>query len=75
MSAFVMVRGGFFLLIGLLLVADYFLLSIPWWVYLALSLLFLFLIVAGSSIMSMNFFAKSHTVLSGGERAIALTFD
>lgn len=75
MSTFVKVRGGFLLLMALLLLADLFLFSIPWWLYLAPSLLFVILIVAGSAIMSMNLFAKSHTKLPESERAIALTFD
>ena len=75
MSTFQLVRNGFVLLMLVLACADYFWLEVPFLLYLALSLLFLLLIVAGSSIMSLNFFTTAYTRLDGQGKGIALTFD
>ncbi|AHM59733.1 polysaccharide deacetylase [Flammeovirgaceae bacterium 311] len=68
-----MVRNSFLLLMFLLLLADYFFLDLSLWAYLALTLLYILLVVAGSSSMSLNFFTRSYT--SGKGNTIALTFD
>ncbi|WP_224995977.1 polysaccharide deacetylase family protein [Cesiribacter sp. SM1] len=73
MTAFVVARNSYLLLMLLLAVADYFFLSLSPWVYLALTLLYILLVVAGSSVMSLNFFTRSYT--RGRGNTIALTFD
>lgn len=75
MSAFQIARTAYLGAMGALLLVDYFLLNIPLWMYLALSLLLLLAIVAGSSIMSLQFFAPTFTRLPATEKMIALTFD
>jgi peptidoglycan/xylan/chitin deacetylase (PgdA/CDA1 family) len=75
MPAFVIVRAAFIILLLLLGIADYFFLHVPWFFYLLPTVFFIALLVAGTTKMSMNYFAKTYSTLQKKENAIALTFD
>lgn len=75
MQTFLIARNSYLLLMLALGLADYFWLKVPVLVYLAPSLLFLLLVIVGSSVMSLNFFTTSCTRLDDKEKALALTFD
>lgn len=75
MPAFVIVRAAFILLLLLLGIIDYFFFNVPWYFYLLPTLVFIALLVAGTTKMSMNYFAKTYSTIQNKENAIALTFD
>lgn len=75
MSAFVIVRNSYLLLMLLLGTMDYFLLEIPLYFYVLPTFIFLCLIVVGSAKIQMNFFTKANNTLVTNKKVIALTFD
>lgn len=75
MPSFLIVRTLFLGLLLLLGVLDYFLLEIPFLYYLLLCLVFVSVIIWGSSNIGSGFFLPALTNLHTGRKAIALTFD
>lgn len=75
MSAFIVVRLFYGILMLLLFVADVFFLDIPLLYYLLPSLLFVSLLAIGSANMRLNFFVQAQSALATDQKVIALTFD
>ncbi len=75
MSAFVIARTVFFVMLGMLVAVDVFFIPVDFSFYLLLVLLFCLLIAAGSSVMRLQFFMPAFTNISTPNKIIALTFD
>ena len=58
-----------------LVVCTFFLVHIPWWIFLLISISFIALIGIGSAVMRYEFFLKSHNQPENPDHKIALTFD
>ncbi|MFN6945336.1 MAG: polysaccharide deacetylase family protein [Cytophagaceae bacterium] len=75
MSAFIIVRTIYIVLILLLLAMDYFFVSIPFTYYLLPTAAFLVILFFGSADIKLNFFIRSINSFKTTEKTIALTFD
>lgn len=75
MSAFVVSRYIFFIGMAVLIAIDLFLSPVHISIYLILIVVFMLLIAAGSSYMSLQFFTRAYTQILTSEKVLALTFD